>query len=158
MTAAITSLAPRAPGRNSGVHPALECALGPFSVNGMRGWCHCAWYCFPLVVDQPRFQLLNTGSESLRFYQNSRQSWVWQARPISQLTHVVREQEAPSKTPGPLEDKHITSPSAEIQLPLALKHNAANTGNHTTFLSFTSCWCCSKVHIDSLNPDSHLSR
>lgn len=73
------SLASRAPGRNSGELPALECALGAFSANGMWGRGHCTWDCFPLVVDQQRFRLLNTGSESLRFYQ----SWVWQSRSIS---------------------------------------------------------------------------
>lgn len=124
VTAAVKSLASRAPGRNSGELPVLECALGAFSANGMWGRGHCAWDCFPLVVDQQRFRLLNTGSESLRFYQG----WVWQSRSISlanSRTPVVREQEGPAKTPGHLEDKHITSLSAEIQLPLELKHDTA---------------------------------
>lgn len=79
VTAAVKSLASRAPGRNSGELPALECALGAFSANGMWGRGHCAWDCFPLVVDQQRFRHLNTGSEGLRFYQG----WVWQSRSIS---------------------------------------------------------------------------
>lgn len=53
------------------VHPRQECALGRFSVNGMWGWCHYIWFCFPLVVEEQRFQLLSTSSDSLRFYQNS---------------------------------------------------------------------------------------
>ena len=24
---------------------------GGFSANGMWGWCHSTWFCFPLVVD-----------------------------------------------------------------------------------------------------------
>lgn len=37
----------------------MECGAGAIII----------WFCFPLVVDQQRFQLLSSTSDSLRLYQ-----------------------------------------------------------------------------------------
>jgi hypothetical protein len=70
----------------------------------------------------------------MRFYQNLGQNWAWHPKAISLLTHVVGGQETPFETPGPLEDKHITSLSAETKLPLGSEHKRCpNAGNSITF-------------------------
>lgn len=123
----------------------------------MWGWCHYIWFCFPLVVDQQRFQLPSTSSDNLRLYLNSgtelagpdssKSNW-W----LTLLTNMVREPGAPPKTSGLLEANTLLHQLLKCNFPWGLKHGLIKIV--IILLSFTLCWHSFKcfTSINSFNP------